>query len=63
MLYLRKAYKIYDYLGLRDREDVVLCEPVPDDVADKIQTILRDGELGKKANGERIGVGKELLLR
>jgi len=41
-------HKIYDYLGLRDREDVVFCEPVPDDVADKIQTILRDGELRRR---------------
>ena len=41
-------HEIYEYMGLRDKEDVVFCEPDPDDVAEKILMVLRDEGLRRK---------------
>ncbi|MHA1665264.1 MAG: glycosyltransferase family 4 protein [Candidatus Njordarchaeales archaeon] len=38
----------YRFMGLRDKEDIIFCEPNPDDLAEKILMILRDKELRKK---------------
>ncbi|WP_448578960.1 glycosyltransferase family 4 protein [Thermosphaera sp.] len=49
-------HKIYDYIGLKDGEDIVFCEPNPDDVANKILVVLTDKELRKRLSerGPRI---------
>ncbi|MCC6056415.1 MAG: glycosyltransferase family 4 protein [Desulfurococcaceae archaeon] len=39
------AHEIFKYMNLRDGEDIVLCEPDPEDVANKILMILTDREL------------------
>jgi len=39
------AHEVFKYMGLRDKEDIVLCESVPDDVANKILMVLTDREL------------------
>jgi glycosyltransferase involved in cell wall biosynthesis len=39
------AHEVFKYVGLRDKEDIVLCEPAPDDVANKILMVLTDREL------------------
>jgi glycosyltransferase involved in cell wall biosynthesis len=41
-------HKIFDYLGLRDGEDLLYCEPEPSDVADKIMILFNDVELRRK---------------
>jgi len=41
-------HKIFDYLGLRDGEDLLYCEPEPSDVADKIMILVNDIELRRK---------------
>jgi glycosyltransferase involved in cell wall biosynthesis len=41
-------HKIFDYLGLRDGEDLLYCEPEPSDVADKIMILVNDVELRRK---------------
>jgi len=41
-------HEIYKSTGLRNKEDIIFCEPDPDDVAEKILLVLRDGELRKK---------------
>jgi glycosyltransferase involved in cell wall biosynthesis len=39
------AHEVFEYVGLRDKEDIVLCEAAPDDVANKILMVLTDREL------------------
>jgi glycosyltransferase involved in cell wall biosynthesis len=39
------AHEVFEYMGLRDKEDIVLCEPTSDDVANKILMVLTDREL------------------
>jgi len=39
------AHEVFEYVGLRDKEDIVLCEPASDDVANKILMVLTDREL------------------
>ena len=39
------AHEVFKYMSLRDGEDILLCEPDPEDVANKILMILRDREL------------------
>ena len=41
-------HKIFDYLGLRDGEDLLYCEPEPSDVANKIMILVNDIELRRK---------------
>jgi glycosyltransferase involved in cell wall biosynthesis len=41
-------HKIFDYLGLRDGEDLLYCEPEPSDVANKIMILVNDVELRRK---------------
>jgi len=41
-------HKIFDYLGLRDGEDMLYCEPEPSDVANKIMILVNDIELRRK---------------
>jgi glycosyltransferase involved in cell wall biosynthesis len=50
------AHEVFKYIGLRDKEDIVVCEPVPDDVANKILMVLTDRELGMRLSerGQRI---------
>jgi glycosyltransferase involved in cell wall biosynthesis len=50
------AHEVFKYMGLRDKEDIVLCEPVPDDVANKILMVLTNRELGIRLSerGQRI---------
>jgi glycosyltransferase involved in cell wall biosynthesis len=38
-------HEIYEWLGLKDMEDVMFCEPEPGDVARRILMVLRDKEL------------------
>jgi glycosyltransferase involved in cell wall biosynthesis len=42
------AHEVFKYMGLRDREDILLCEPNPEDVVNKILVILKDEELKKR---------------
>jgi glycosyltransferase involved in cell wall biosynthesis len=37
-------HRIYEWLGLKDMEDVMFCEPEPGDVARRILMVLRDKE-------------------
>jgi glycosyltransferase involved in cell wall biosynthesis len=39
------AHKIFKYMNLRDKEDIIFCEPDPEDVADKILLILKHKEI------------------
>jgi glycosyltransferase involved in cell wall biosynthesis len=50
------AHEVFKYIGLRDKEDIVVCEPIPDDVANKILMVLTDRELGMRLSerGQRI---------
>jgi glycosyltransferase involved in cell wall biosynthesis len=50
------AHEVFKYTGLRDREDILFCEPVAYDVADKILMILTDRELRMRVSerGRRI---------
>jgi glycosyltransferase involved in cell wall biosynthesis len=41
-------HKIFDYLGLRDGEDLLYCEPEPSDVANKLMILVNDIELWRK---------------
>jgi glycosyltransferase involved in cell wall biosynthesis len=41
-------HMIFDYLGLRDGEDLLYCEPEPSDVADKIMILVNDVELRRR---------------
>jgi len=49
-------HKIYEYLGLRDGEHLLYCEPEPSDVAEKILKVLTNPELQKRlaSNGRKI---------
>jgi len=49
-------HKIYEYLGLRDGEHLLYCEPEPSDIAEKILKILTNPELQKRlaSNGRKI---------
>jgi len=49
-------HKIYDYIELKDGEDIVFCEPDPHDVANKMLVVLTDKELRKQLSerGPRI---------
>jgi glycosyltransferase involved in cell wall biosynthesis len=42
------THEVFMYMGLRDREDIVFCEPNPEDVANKILIVLKDEELRKR---------------
>jgi len=50
------AHEVFKYAGLRNGEDIVLCEPVPDDVANKTLIVLTDRELRMRLSkrGQRI---------
>jgi len=50
------AHEVFKYASLRNGEDIVLCEPVQDDVANKIITVLTDRELRMRSSkrGQRI---------
>jgi len=50
------AHEVFKYIGLRDKEDIVVCEPIPDDAANKILMVLTDRELGMRLSerGQRI---------
>jgi glycosyltransferase involved in cell wall biosynthesis len=39
------AHEIFKYMNLRDKEDIIFCEPDPEDVADKILLILKHEEI------------------
>ena len=39
------AHEIFKYMNLRDKEDIIFCEPDPEDVADKILLILKHKEI------------------
>jgi len=41
-------HEIYELMGLRDKEDVIFCEPDPGDVAEKILMVIKNEELRKK---------------
>jgi len=41
-------HEIYTFMGLRDKEDIMFCEPDPNDLAEKILMILRNDELREK---------------
>jgi len=41
-------HEIYNYIGLTYGEDLVFCEPDPNDVADKILMVLKDEKLREK---------------
>ena len=49
-------HKIYNYIGLKDYEDIVFCKLDPDDVANKLLIVLTDKELRKRLSerGTRI---------
>jgi len=49
-------HEIYNYIGLKDCEDIVFCKPDPDDVANKLLIVLTDKELRKRLSerGPRI---------
>jgi len=42
------AHEVFKYMSLRDGEDIVLCEPDPEDVGDKILLVLLNEKLRKK---------------
>jgi len=50
------SHEIYKYLGLRDEEYLLYCEPEPSDIAEKILKILTNPELREKLarNGREI---------
>jgi len=50
------AHEVFKYAGLRNGEDILLCEPVPDNVANKILMVLTDRELRTRLSerGQRI---------
>jgi len=39
------THEIFKYMNLRDKEDIIFCEPDPEDVADKILLILKHKEI------------------
>uniref|UniRef100_A0A7J2U2A5 Glycosyltransferase n=1 Tax=Ignisphaera aggregans TaxID=334771 RepID=A0A7J2U2A5_9CREN len=39
------AHEIFKYMNLRDKEDIIFCEPDPEDIADKILLILKHKEI------------------
>jgi len=39
------AHEIFKYMNLRDKEDIIFCEPDPEDVTDKILLILKHEEI------------------
>jgi glycosyltransferase involved in cell wall biosynthesis len=41
-------HEIYEWLELKDLEDIVFCEPEPDDVSRKILVIIKNAELRSK---------------
>jgi glycosyltransferase involved in cell wall biosynthesis len=41
-------HEIYEYMKLKNWEDVIYCEPDPEDVANKILMVLRDENLKKR---------------
>jgi len=42
------AHEIFKYMNLRDKEDIVFCEPDPEDVANKILIVLKNNELRRR---------------
>jgi len=52
------AHEIFRHMNLKDREDVVFCEPNPEDVANKILTVLKNTELRKKLSEKGLSLAK-----
>jgi len=52
-------HEIYTFVGLRDKEDIIFCEPEPNNLAEKILMILRDDELRKKLSKRGRQLAKE----
>ena len=52
------AHEVFKYMSLRDGEDIVLCEPDPEDVANKILLVLLNEKLRKKLS-ERIMLAED----
>jgi glycosyltransferase involved in cell wall biosynthesis len=41
-------HEVYEYIGLKDGEDIVYCDPDPNDLANKILAVLKNEELRKR---------------
>jgi len=52
------AHEIFSHMNLKDREDVVFCEPNPEDVANKILTVLKNTELRKRLSEKGLSLVK-----
>jgi glycosyltransferase involved in cell wall biosynthesis len=50
-------HEIFTYLGLKDKESIIFCEPYPEDVANKILMLLRDNMLQRTL----ISRGRQLI--
>jgi glycosyltransferase involved in cell wall biosynthesis len=52
------AHEIFRHMNLKDREDIVFCEPNPEDVANKILTVLKNTELRKRLSEKGLSLVK-----
>jgi len=52
------AHEVFKYTSLRDGEDIVFCEPNPEDVANKILTVLKNTELRKRLSEKGLSLVK-----
>jgi glycosyltransferase involved in cell wall biosynthesis len=53
------AHEVFKYMSLRDGEDIVLCEPDPEDVANKILLVLLNEKLRKKLSERGIMLAED----
>jgi glycosyltransferase involved in cell wall biosynthesis len=51
-------HEIFTYLGLKDKEDIIFCEPYPEDVANKILIVLKNTELRKRLSKKGLSLVK-----
>jgi len=51
-------HEIFTYLGLKDKEDIIFCEPYPEDVANKILIVLKNTELRKRLSEKGLSLVK-----